>query len=141
MRYWDSSALVPIILEESHSSVMRERLGEDPGIVAWWGTQVEVASAIAREERRGFATEEQAEQAIARLRSLSEKWHEVEPCAAVRDTAVRLLRTHPLRAADALQLAAAVVAAEHRPDGLPFICLDERLQRAARKEGFAVVGA
>jgi uncharacterized protein len=49
------------------------------------------------------------------------------------------LRVHPLRAADALQLAAAFVAAERRPSSLEVITLDEWLANAARKEGFALV--
>jgi uncharacterized protein len=46
---------------------------------------------------------------------------------------------HPLRAADALQLAAAFAAAEGRPGSLELITLDDRLCLAARKKGFAVV--
>ncbi len=52
---------------------------------------------------------------------------------------MRLLRTHSLRAADALQLAAARAASEERPDTLPFVTLDERLALAAQREGFAVI--
>jgi uncharacterized protein len=53
-------------------------------------------------------------------------------------TAVRFLRVHPVRAADALQLAAAFVAAERRPASLEVITFDDRLAVAARKEGFVV---
>jgi predicted nucleic acid-binding protein len=59
----------------------------------------------------------------------------------VREAAVRFLRVHPLRAADALQLAAAFVAAERRPSSLEVVTLDDRLAVAARKEGFALIGA
>jgi predicted nucleic acid-binding protein len=52
---------------------------------------------------------------------------------------VRFLRVHRLRAADALQLAAAFTAAERRPVSLRVVTLDERLADAARKEGFALV--
>jgi predicted nucleic acid-binding protein len=76
--------------------------------------------------------------ALGRLDSLAEAWHEVQPVAAVRGTARRLLRVHPLRAADALQLAAAVVAGEGLPASLPLVTLDERLAAAARREGFIV---
>ena len=57
----------------------------------------------------------------------------------IREAAVRFVRVHPLRAADALQLAAAFVVAERRPSSLEVITLDERLAAAARKEGFALV--
>jgi hypothetical protein len=55
------------------------------------------------------------------------------------DVALRLLRNHPLRAADALQLAAALIASEETPQTLEFICLDDRLALAARREGFTVI--
>jgi predicted nucleic acid-binding protein len=52
---------------------------------------------------------------------------------------VRFLRVHPLRAADALQLAAAFTAAERRPSSLAFVCMDEKLLAAAKREGFNAV--
>ena len=76
--------------------------------------------------------------ALERLDSLAEGWNEVQPVAAVRITARRLLRVHPLRTADALQLAAAVVAAEGVPASLDLVTLDDRLAAAARREGFVV---
>jgi len=54
----------------------------------------------------------------------------------VREQAQRALRLHPPRAADSLQLAAALVAATHQPGALPFVCLDERLDDAAVRERF-----
>jgi predicted nucleic acid-binding protein len=74
-----------------------------------------------------------------RLRRLSDAWQEIEPGEVVRESAMRFLRVHPIRAADALQLAAAFAAAEHRPASSGFVTLDERLAGAARREGFAVV--
>jgi uncharacterized protein len=62
----------------------------------------------------------------------------VLPSEAIRSRADRLLALHPLRASDALQLAALLAAAEERPADLPFVTLDERLAEAARKEGFSV---
>jgi hypothetical protein len=49
------------------------------------------------------------------------------------------LRVHPLRAADALQLAAAYIAAERRPSSLELVILDDRLAAAARREGFVLL--
>lgn len=59
----------------------------------------------------------------------------------VRERARRLLESHPLRAADALQLAAALIASEEEPKDLPFVTLDRRLALAAEKEGFKVLGS
>ena len=77
-------------------------------------------------------------EAFDRLKGLADGWHEVDAGDAVREAAIRFLRVHPLRAAEALQLAAAFVAAERRPASLEIITLDDRLAGAARKEGFAL---
>jgi uncharacterized protein len=77
--------------------------------------------------------------ALNRLAALAAGWHEIDPSDAIREAAARFLRVHPLRAADALQLAAAFLAAERRPASLEIATLDDRLAAAARKEGFAVI--
>ncbi len=139
MRFWDSSAVVPLLAEEETTAAALARLREDPQVAVWWGTPVECASAIARLERDGAAPERVAE-AFARLDDLARAWTEVEPQDEVRDVARRLLRVHPLRAADALQLAAAYVIAERRPATLEVVTLDDRLRLAAMKEGFVTLG-
>ena len=110
----------------------------DPDMLVWWGSQVECASALARLERNGAIEPREATLAFQRLTQLAGAWHEIEPSELVRENAVRLLRVHPLRAADALQLAAAFVAAEHRPVSLQVVTLDDRLADAMGKEGFVV---
>jgi predicted nucleic acid-binding protein len=105
----------------------------------WWGTPVECVSAVSRREREGALSLGEATTALEMLRALSESWQEVLPSDAVRSIAQRLLRVHPLRAADSLQLAAAVVASEGNAARLPFVCLDERLSEAAIREGFPIV--
>ena len=107
-------------------------------MLVWWATEVECASAIARLERDGALDDVAGAEAFDRLRHLASGWHEVEPSDAVREAAVRFLRVHPLRAAGALQLAAAFVAAERRPSSIEVVTLDDRLAAAARKEGFAL---
>jgi predicted nucleic acid-binding protein len=116
-------------------------LEEDSEVLAWWGTPVEMASALARREREELLTADEVAAALDAARVLAEGWHEIVPSDAVRRTAERLLRTHPLRAADALQLAAALIAADHDPTSLEIVCLDEPLRVAARREGFSVLGA
>jgi predicted nucleic acid-binding protein len=110
-----------------------------PAMLVWWTTEVECASAIARLEREGALEPSAANEAYDRLKRLADGWHEVDPSDGIREAAVRFLRVHALRAADALQLAAAFVAAERRPPSLEIITLDERLATAARKEGFGLV--
>lgn len=135
MRFWDSSAIVPLILEEPTCAALRSRYRDDPVVVTWWGTPVECASAIARRSRRQGANA-LADQAYENLALLRARWQEVGPSEGIRERALRLLRVHDLRAADALQLAAALFAAEGRPFTLGLVCLDDRLSAAARLEGF-----
>ena len=111
----------------------------DPEMVAWWATGAECVSALARLEREGSLIQASMSGGLRRLDGLARAWREVQPVTAVRETAIRLLRVHPLRTADALQLAAAIVAAEGHPASLPLVTLDERLAQAAEREGFVVV--
>lgn len=115
---------------------MNELFQLDAAMVAWWGTRVECQSAIVRRERAGELDAEDSGRAIDALRTLAQSWAEVAPTERVREVAQRLLRIHDLRAADALQLAAAVIAAEGRSDLFFFVTLDRRLAEAASREGF-----
>jgi uncharacterized protein len=138
MRFWDASAIVPLLMKEDATVRLRKLALADAAMLVWWGTEVECASAISRLERDGALDEAGAIDAFDRLHQLSGAWHEVEPSDPVREAAVRFLRVHPLRAADALQLAAAFIAAERRPPSLEVVTLDDRLAAAARKEGFGL---
>jgi predicted nucleic acid-binding protein len=139
VKFWDSSAVVPLLVPEVTSESMQRLYDRDPVMVAWWATEIECTSAVARQQRLGQLQEEVATAAFARLNALRAGWHEVEPGEEVRESAKRLLRVHDLRSADALQLAAAVFVAEARPSTLEFVSLDDRLLAAARREGFSTI--
>ena len=138
MRFWDSSAIIPLAVAEASTTAMQAIAEDDPVMCVWWATEIECVSALARLERVGALTDTATTAALERLGLLAEAWNEVQPVAAVRAAARRLLRVHALRAADALQLAAAVVLAEGLPSSLGIVTLDERLAAAARREGFTV---
>ncbi len=135
MKFWDSSALVPLILRQPRTAEARALLEEDDGLVVWWGSPVECASAIARLRREGQLTAAGERDARSLLEALRRSWFEVQPGDLVREQALRLLRVHTLRAADALQLAAALEWAGAPPDG-EFVTFDDRLREAAVREGF-----
>jgi predicted nucleic acid-binding protein len=139
MSFWDASAIVPLLVREPSTAAVTALRRQDPNLLVWWATPVECASAIARMERLGDLDDAAADLALARLRELAEGWSEVQPLVDVRETARRFVRVHDLRASDALQLAAAFHAAEGRPTSLSVVILDDRLVRAATKEGFEVV--
>jgi predicted nucleic acid-binding protein len=140
VRFWDSSAIVPLLAGETYTGPLTREYEADPVMLVWWAASVECASAISRREREGRLRGGPLSEAIDRLTSLELAWREVEPVDRVRRAAVRLLRVHPLHAADALHLGAALVAAEDDPRTLPFVTLDEELALAAEREGFTVVG-
>jgi uncharacterized protein len=139
MKFWDTSAVVPLLVAEPASSGREAQLRDDELMLVWWGTSVECSSALQRLCRESALKPAEVRQAEERLKIFQAHWAEVEPTPVVRQQAQRLLRLHPLRAADALQLAAALVACSHDPATLPFIAADTRLAEAARLEGFAVL--
>lgn len=140
MRFWDTSALVPLLVDEPASEGARAALIDDPGIVVWWATAVECVSAVGRRERMEPASGPQAGRAYSTLQRIAGEWTETPPTEPLRDDARRIVRVHDLRAADAFQLAAARVAADGDPGTLPFVTLDDRLALAASREGFPILG-
>ncbi|HUR17430.1 MAG TPA: type II toxin-antitoxin system VapC family toxin [Acidimicrobiales bacterium] len=139
MKFWDSSAVVPLIVEEPATKVIDGIFRADPVILVWWATDTECVSALCRLERERALTTTQASSALARLQQLRHGWHEVQAVEAVRRTAHRLLRTHALRAGGSLQLAAALVASEGDASTLEMVTLDDRLREAAEREGLVIV--
>jgi len=140
LRFWDSSAVVPLIVPQDSTDRIQEEYAADPILDVWCMTPVEVWSAVCRLRREGLLDSPGVRTARRRLQRLVESWIEIDDTRTVRRRAQRLLDTHPLRAADAIQLAAALVLVSDQPDSFPFVTLDERLAEAAEREGFEVVG-
>jgi hypothetical protein len=138
MRFWDSSALVPLLVTEGTSAALETLFQDEESVAVWWATEVECASAVGRLERMSQLAPDEVNEALEQLVELAQVWHVIDPVETIRVSAKRFLRVHDLRAADALQLAAAFVTAEGRPDSLELVSLDDRLATAARKEGFRV---
>ena len=131
--------MVPLVALERESDGCRRLLAEDTDIVVWFLTPVEVISALTRRLRERSLRPSDFRKAKEQLVLLEKAWSEVVSAERVRERARRLLEIHPLRAADALQLAAALIVSEERPDELAFITLDQRLGQAAEKEGFTLL--
>lgn len=138
MRFWDSSAIAPLLVDEPDSDLREANLREDSEVLIWYGTPAELESALNRRKREGVLKENEEAKARRRLERIEASWIEVQPTVTVRDRALRLLRVHSLRAADAFQLAAALVVCSERTRGFVFHTNDLRLQAAARSEGFSV---
>ena len=138
MRFWDSSAIIPLCVKERASEAVGGLMKGDEDVVVWWTTRIECLSALSRRKREGVLSSSDEGQARAVLSVLAEAWSEVQPIEMVRIRAERLLSIHPLRAADALQLAAALIWSRETPRGFDFVCLDQNLREAALKEGFSI---
>jgi uncharacterized protein len=139
VKFWDSSALIPLLLQEPTSHRLRDLLRRDPAVAIWWGTPVECAGALARRQREGVIAKSGLRQAHATLDGLRARATEIEPTEEVRSRALRLLAVHPLRAGAALQLAAALIWCQERVRGVGFVSMDDRLRGAAVREGFKVL--
>jgi predicted nucleic acid-binding protein len=136
--FWDSSALVPLCVHEITSRQAQAQLRKSMPVV-WWGSPVEVHSALSRLHRLGKLTDVEKQGALSRLALLGRGWREILPGDPLRDLAMRLLDAHELRAADSLQLAAALIWCQQRPAKRAFVCADQRLSKAAEAAGFSVV--
>ena len=136
--FWDASALVALCVQEAASRQAQSHLRRFLPVV-WWGSLIEIHSAIARLGRQGSLKDAEKKGALSRLDLLSRGWREILPGDHVRDLARRLLDAHELRAADSLQLAAALTWCQQRPAKRDFVCADQRLAKAAAAAGFTVV--
>ncbi len=139
MKYWDASALVPLLVSEPTSPQVQHWLEDDPMIVTWAWSAVEITSAVERRFRESRLNQADRRDVLTRLSLLAGQWDEITDTLAVRRQANRLLARYPLRAADAGQLAAALVLFEDQPEGQGFVCLDQRLGQAAEMEGFRLL--
>lgn len=137
--FWDASALAPLCIHEAASHQAQIYLRKF-ALVVWWGSLVEVHSAICRLHRENAISDLDKQGAVARLRLLSRGWREVLPDDQLRDLAMESLDKFSLRAMDGLQLAASLIWCRQRPSRRSFICGDRRLANAAEAAGFSVFG-
>ncbi len=139
MRFWDSSAVVPLIFKERTTGSLNALLAEDAEMTVWWGTWAECAVTISRLRRAGMLDEASKGETRTALNGLDAEWTEIEPEDDLRLLASLLAVDYPLKTADALQLAAALRWRGGATEDMEFVCLDEQLRRAARSEDFRVL--
>jgi uncharacterized protein len=129
VKFWDASAIVPLLVAEKATRSVQALARRDPDMLAWWGSQVECASALARLEREALLDRKDAAVAFDRLRRLADGWHEIEPSERVCENAARFVRVHALRAADAFSLRRPL----SRPKDVPRRSTWSRSTTASRK--------
>ena len=139
MKFWDTSAIVPLCVHEPHSTIVKKLLTGDDGIIVWWGTRIECLSALTRraKSRDMTASDERAARRV--LNTLTQAWAEIQPNEPLRYRTERLLAVHALPATIALQLAAALQWSGGSTTDQGIVTFDNRLREAAHREGFIVL--
>ena len=140
MRFWDTSALLPLVVAERGTPRVERWIRSDPHVLVWTLTRVELLSALARRRRDDPGAARALAGARREVLAAWERWSEVTAVDVVRRHAERVVETYPLRAADALQIGAALVASEERPGTMEFVTFDRVQADAAGREGFRVLG-
>lgn len=141
MKYWDASAVVPLLVAEASSASIQGVVQDDPAMVTWWGTSLECFSMLHRLRRADELSPPDFLHVKQSLELLFAEIDIIAPSQALKDRALRSLAVHPLRAADALQLAAALIWCQDHTRDVDFVTLDNRLREAAIAEGFRVLPA
>ncbi|RLC86009.1 MAG: hypothetical protein DRI37_07445 [Chloroflexi bacterium] len=143
--YVDTSALIKRYVDEVGSDWLRATLNVQPppSIIVVHLIIVEVTSALTRRIREDTLTPTDYIQVQNAFRAdCLNEYEMVTAVGDIIDQANRLLEKHPLRAYDAIHLAAAVVANQqllaHGFAPLIFLSADDRLNAAAAAEGLAV---
>lgn len=139
MRFWDASALMPLVVEEAGTPLALSWIGEDANVCVWALTRLELSSAVERRAREGRLSAAKRRAALRRVERLTADSHEIVDLPLVRSRALAVLSRHPLRAADAAQLGAALALADPDPSSLEMVVLDRRLAVAAEREGLRVL--
>ena len=92
MKFWDTSAIIPLLANEPTRELLLAILDDDPEVIAWWGTPVEIASALARRERENVIDAPQVEASMATARALSGTLTGATGTFSGRFDAVRLMK-------------------------------------------------
>lgn len=135
LAFWDTSALVPLC---AHQGITPRvvALYRSYGVVVWWATPVEIASALRRLVRMKQLASEDWTTSRRLALDLSQSWRVVQPSKSLQSRATQLVDHYDLKAADALQLAAALEWCENLPQGKVFLAADQKLREAAVLSGF-----
>lgn len=133
--YFDTSAIIPLIVDEPASPDCERVWNEATRVVGVRLLYAEARAALARAERMGRVDRRQLGRAIAELDALLDAVDFVEVTDHLVRVAGRLAQDHALRGYDAVHLAAALSVAD---DDLVLITGDHELAAAALDLGLGV---
>jgi len=140
VKFWDTSALIPVLVAEPQTARATRLLLSDPDVIVWTLTRVELLSALARRRRSDRTAAAWLRGARQEVLEMWPRWVEVTTLDTVRRHAERIVESHALRAADAMQIAAALVARAEGSGDLAFVTFDLQQAAAAEREGLRVLG-
>ncbi len=138
--FWDTSAIVPTLVFQTSSKSASALLRKHKKLVLAWITRIEIYSAICRLARQGILDNKNYTIAVDRFTRIEKNRIEVFPTETLRALSIDLLQQYELRAADAMQLASALIWCNEKPSKKTFITFDEQLALAAAQVGFVVLG-
>lgn len=136
LAFWDSSALVKLLVEEAGTDVAVALWDDSAGVVASRLSVPEMSAALAAAERGGRVDRARARVARNEWLRYLDALDVVEISAEIADHAAGLAVAHPLSGADAVHLATALAL---RDGELVLATWDRRLAAAAVAEGLSVV--
>lgn len=138
MKFWDTSALVPLITKEERTPDCQRIIGTDRNVAVSFITPLELTSTIWKRGRR-WIDQAAFRRSLFKIAEFESNWTNVDDAEDILKLARQLITLYVLRSSDAIQLAAALHLVDDHPEDLPFVSLDNDLRRAARSEGFAVL--
>lgn len=136
--FWDTSALLLLCVRQAESPTYQRWWQRSDRIVVWWGTTVEMRSALSRLARGREITPQGLQFALTRMEAMRPQWRAIAPSEKLRDRAEGLPDAYGVKALDAFQLAAALIWCQEKPKGRLFLCDDAQLSAAASQAGFTV---
>lgn len=144
MIFLDSSALVKLYVDEPGSDHVEQLLldaGPGAAVISRLAV-VEVAAALTRRSRKGDLSLDDLSAVMGRIRSDAKtRFRVVELGGATMSRAIIVVEQHALRAADAIQLACALLAfgQARQQVGHALVSSDAELNNAAARESILVV--
>lgn len=133
--YFDTSALIPLIVEEPTTHVCQRLWNEASRVGSVRLLYAEASAALARAHRMARLTATQLDEAMEALEDIVVELDHVEVTDQLVRAAGALARTHGLRGYDAVHLGAGLNVAD---DDVVFVTGDTNLAAAARALGIAV---
>lgn len=133
--YFDTSALIPIIIDEPSTAVCQRLWNEASRVLSVRLLFAEACAALARAHRMGRLDEDQLDEAVEALDEIVAELDCVEVTNDLVRSAGALARTHGLRGYDAVHLAAGTNVAD---DDVVFVTGDSNLAAAAKALGIAI---